>query len=118
MKSFSELPGASVDDDEEALKKAFRTALKAHHPDLHPGDPGAPARFRDVVAANARLREAKQRAAYDRQLERERQQFQLTLQRHQHRKRMHTISAVAAAGTLIGGYGLFALMPTTTIVEI
>src|SRR5258708_24471553 len=118
MKSLRELLGASADDDEEALKKAFRTALKAHHPDLHPGDPDAPARFRDVVPANARLREAKERAAYDRQLERERQQFQLTLQRQQRRKRMHRISAVAAVGALIGGYGLFALMPTTTIVEI
>ncbi len=118
MKSFRELIGASADDDEEALKKAFRAALKAHHPDLHPGDPDAPSRFRDVLAANARLREAKQRAAYDRQLERERQQFQLTLQRQQRRKRMRTISAVAAVGALIGGYGLFALMPTTTIVEI
>ena len=126
MKSFCEPLGASADDDEEALKKAFRTALKAHHPDLHPGDPDAPARFRDVVAANARLREAKQRAAYDRQLERERQQFQLTLQRQQRsklqrqqrRKRMRAIGAVAAVGALIGGYGLFALVPTTTTVEI
>jgi tetratricopeptide (TPR) repeat protein len=126
MKSFCELLGASADDDEEALKKAFRTAVKAHHPDLHPGDPDAPARFRDVLAANARLREAKQRAAYDRQLERERQQFQLTLQRQQRsklqrqqrRKRMRTIGAVAAVGALIGGYGVFAPMPTTTTVEI
>jgi tetratricopeptide (TPR) repeat protein len=118
MKSFRELPGASMDDDEEALKKAFRTALKAHHPDLNPGDPAAPARFRDVVAANARLREAKQRADYDRQRKRERQQFQLTLQRQQRRKGMRTIRAVVAVGALIGGYGLFALMPTSTIVEI
>jgi tetratricopeptide (TPR) repeat protein len=126
MKSFCELLGASADDDEEALKKAFRTAVKAHHPDLHPGDPDAPARFRDVLAANARLREAKQRAAYDRQLERERQQFQLTLQRQQlsklqrqqRWKRMRTTSAVAAVGALIGGYGLFAPMPTTTTAEI
>jgi tetratricopeptide (TPR) repeat protein len=118
MKSFRELPGASADDDEEALKRAFRTALKAHHPDLHPGDPDAPSRFRDVVAANARLREAKHRAAYDRQRQRERQQFQLTLQRQQRRKRMRTISAVAGVGALVGGYGLFALIPTTTIVEI
>src|SRR5262249_41341306 len=118
MKSFCEPLGASADDEEEALKKAFRTALKAHHPDLHPRDPDDPARFRDFVAANARLREAKQRAAYDWQLERERQQFQLMLQRQRRRKRMRTINAVAAVGALIGGYGLLALMPTTTIVEI
>src|SRR5882672_11093541 len=127
MKSFCELLGASADDDEEALKKAFRTAVKAHHPDLHPGDPDAAARFRDILDANARLRVAKQRAAYDQQLKRERQQFQLTLQRHQRtklqlqrqqRKRMRTIGAVAAVGALIGGYGVFAPVPTTTTVEI
>ena len=125
MKSFCELLGASADDDEEAHKKAFRTAVKAHHPDLHPGDPDAASRFRDILDANARLRVAKKRAAYDQQLKRERQQFQLTLQRHQrtklqrqHRKRMRTIGAVAAVGALIGGYGVFAPVPTTTTVEI
>jgi prepilin-type processing-associated H-X9-DG protein len=125
MRSFCELPGASADDDEEALKKAFRTAVKAHHPDLHPGDPDAAARFRDILDANARLRVAKQRAAYDQQLKRERQQFQLTLQRRQRtklqrqqRKRMCTIGAVAAVGALIGGYGVLAPVPTTTTVEI
>src|SRR5713226_3943135 len=129
MKSFCELLGASADDNAEALKKAFRTAVKAHHPDLHPGDPDAASRFRDILDANARLRVAKKRAAYDQQLKRERQQFQLTLQRHQrtklqlqlqrqHRKRMRTIGAVAAVGALIGGYGVFAPVPTTTTVEI
>ncbi len=119
MKSFCELLGASADDDEEAHKKAFRTAVKAHHPDLHPGDPDAASRFRDILDANARLRVAKKRAAYDQQLKRERQQFQLTvqrqqrskLQRQQRRKRMRKVGAVAAVGALIGGYGLFAPMP-------
>jgi hypothetical protein len=34
MKSLYELP--SVDDDAEALKKVFRKAVNAQHPDLHP----------------------------------------------------------------------------------
>jgi hypothetical protein len=34
MKSFYQLLGASEDDDAEPLKKAFRNAVKAHHPDL------------------------------------------------------------------------------------
>jgi curved DNA-binding protein CbpA len=128
MKSFYELLGGSADDDAEALKKAFRKAVRAHHPDLHPGDPDAASRFQQIVAANSLLRDAKQRATYDRLLRLERQQFQLTLERQQLRselerqqlrlKRMRTIVAVAAVGALVGGYGLFASMPTTTIVEI
>jgi tetratricopeptide (TPR) repeat protein len=128
MKSLYELLGASADDNAEALQKAFRKAVKAHHPDLHPSDPDAPLRFMQIVAANALLRDAKQRAHYDRLLQLERQQFRLTLEpqqlpskleRQQLRlKRMRTTVAVAAIGGLVGGYGLFAPMPTTAIVEI
>jgi curved DNA-binding protein CbpA len=58
--------------DAEALKKAFRKAVKANHPDLHPDDPNAPLQFQQIVAANALLRDAKQRATYNRLLELER----------------------------------------------
>src|SRR5260370_40994993 len=88
MKSFCELLGASADDNAEALKKAFRAAVKAHHPDLHPGDPDAPELFRQVIAANALLRDAKQRVTYDRGLQLERQQFQLKLECHQLRSKL------------------------------
>src|SRR5262249_21345663 len=128
MKSFYELLGASADDDAEALKKAFRKAVKAHHPDLHPTDPDAPLRFRQIVAANALLRDAKQRATYGRMPQLERQQFRLEvecqhlrskLERERLRlKRMRTTVAVAAVAAMLGGYGLFAPMPTTAIVEI
>lgn len=37
-KSLYDLLGARADDDADALKKAFRKAVKVHHPDLHPGD--------------------------------------------------------------------------------
>src|SRR5215475_1207831 len=121
MKSLYELLGANADDDAEALKKAFRKAVKAHHPDLHPGDPDAPSRFQQVVAANALLRDAKQRAAYDRLLQLKRQQFQLTPERQQLRsklerqqlrlKRIRITVAVAA----VGGYALFAAMPTAIV---
>ncbi len=126
MKLFYELLGASADDDEEALKKAFRKAVKAHHPDLHPDDPDAPARFREIIAAHALVRDAKQRATYDRLLQVERQKFQSTVARHQLRSKlahqrlkvMGATAAVAAVGALVGGYGLFASMPTIAIVEI
>jgi tetratricopeptide (TPR) repeat protein len=125
MKSLYELLGASADDDADALKKAFRGAVKVHHPDLHPGDPDAPERFREIIAAHALLRDPKQRATYDRLLQLERQQFQLKVERHQARsklahqqvrlKRMRAIAVVAAVGALVGGYGLFSHMSTTPV---
>jgi tetratricopeptide (TPR) repeat protein len=128
MTSLYDLIGARADDDAEALKRAFREAVKAHHPDLHAGDPDAPLRFMQIVAANAVLRDAKQRASYDWLLQLEpqrfrqkleRQQIQLKLERQQLRlKRMRAAFAVGAVGALVGGYGLFALMPTTSVVEI
>ncbi len=128
MKSHYDLLGAGAYDDAEALQKAFRKAVKAHHPDLHPSDPDAPLRFRQIVAANALLRDAKQRATYDRILQLERQQFQLKLECQQLRsklgrqqlrsKRIRTTVAVAAVGALVGGYALFAPIPTTAVVEI
>jgi hypothetical protein len=72
MKSYYELLGASADDDADALKKAFRKAVKAHHPDLHPDDPAAAERFTKIIAANACLRDAKARATYDLLLQLER----------------------------------------------
>jgi tetratricopeptide (TPR) repeat protein len=128
MKSLYELLGASADADAEALKKAFRKAVKTHHPDLHPDDPDAVERFREIIAANALLRDAKQRATYDWLLQRERERFQLTLRRQSLRaklacqrlrsKRIRTIAVIAAVSVLIGGYGLWAIMPTTSNVRI
>jgi tetratricopeptide (TPR) repeat protein len=128
MKSYYELLGASADDNADALKKAFRKAVKTHHPDLHPNDPGAVERFREIIAANALLRDAKQRATYDRLLQLERECFRLTLAREQLRsklahqqlrsKRMRTIAVIAAVSGLIAGYGLWAIMPLTGNVEI
>jgi curved DNA-binding protein CbpA len=61
MKSLYDLICASANDDAEALKKAIRNAVKARHPDLHPNDPEAAERFRQVIAANALLRDATRR---------------------------------------------------------
>src|SRR5215470_9078465 len=108
MTSLYDLIGARESDDADALKKAFRNAVKEHHPDLHPGDPDAPERFRQLIAANALLRDAKQRATYDRVLQLERQQFRL--------RRMRTTAVVAAVGALVGGYALFSPLSTIAIV--
>jgi tetratricopeptide (TPR) repeat protein len=125
MKSFYRLLDAHEDDDADALKTAFRRAVKAHHPDLHPGDPDAAERFRQIIAAHTLLRDAKRRATYDRLLLLERQQFQLKLECQQLRsklarqqarlKRMRATAAIAALGALVGGYGLFSHMSRTTM---
>jgi tetratricopeptide (TPR) repeat protein len=128
MMSLYDLLGARADDDEHAIKKAFRTAVKAHHPDLNPGDPDAALRFRRIITASAILRDATQRAAYDHLLEIERQQIKLRLDnqrlklQHQRRqiwwKRIGSTAAVAAVGGLICAYGLFMPMPTTAIIAV
>jgi tetratricopeptide (TPR) repeat protein len=128
MTSLYDLLGAREDDDADALKKAFRTAVKAYHPDLHPDDPDALDRFRQIIAANALLGDAKQRASYDRLLQLERKQFQSRLEcyhlqskleRQRHRlTRMRAAAAVAAVGALLVGYGLLLPLSTTAIVAI
>ena len=75
MKTVYDLLGIRPDADAETVKKAFRKAAKLHHPDHHPGDPDAPSRFRQIAAANAILRDAKWRAAYDQRLALERQRI-------------------------------------------
>jgi tetratricopeptide (TPR) repeat protein len=75
--------------------------------------------LRELIAAHALLREAKQRATYDRLRQLDRQKFQLTLARQQLRwNRMRATAAVAAVGALVGGYWLFAPIPTIAIMEI
>jgi tetratricopeptide (TPR) repeat protein len=127
MKSLYDMISASAADDAEALNQAFREAVKAHHPDLHPDDPDAPLRFRQIIAANALLRDAKQRATNDRIRQLERLQFQLRIECDHLRsklecqlrsKRIRTTVAVVVVGALASGYGLFAPLPTTTVVSI
>jgi tetratricopeptide (TPR) repeat protein len=127
MKSLYDLLGARENDDADALKKAFRKAVKAHHPDLHPNDPPAVERFTEIIAANALLRDGKRRATYDRLLQLERESFQLRLRRDQLRskllrqqlflKRMRTIAVIAAVSALIGGYVVWATMPSDVRIE-
>ncbi len=69
-----ELLGALPEDDADGLRRAFRKAAKANHPDNNPGDPDAPQRFRRVVRAHVILNDERQRATYDSLLARVHQQ--------------------------------------------
>jgi hypothetical protein len=64
-RTLYDLLGASQLDDTERLKDAFRKAVKANHPDLHPNDPDAAMRLSGIVRAYAILRDPHERASYD-----------------------------------------------------
>ncbi len=65
MDTLYDLLGALPRDDAEALRVAFRKAVKGAHPDLRPDDPEAAIRFRQIVRANDILLDKDQRAVYD-----------------------------------------------------
>jgi hypothetical protein len=48
------------------IVRAYRRLARASHPDAHPGDPAAEARFRLVTLAYQVLADPRRRAAYDR----------------------------------------------------
>ena len=60
-----EILGVDKGADEETLKKAYRAMAKKYHPDLHPDDPEAEAKFKEVNDAYSILSDPQKRAAYD-----------------------------------------------------
>ena len=50
-KDFYKILGVSKDVSDADLKKAYRKLAKENHPDLHPGDAAAEARFKDISEA-------------------------------------------------------------------
>jgi curved DNA-binding protein CbpA len=119
MKTLYDLLGARADEDAEGLRDAFRKAAKANHPDLHAGDPDAPIRFRQIVEAYDILRDAEQRAVYDRLLKFARERLRRRLKSTaSYLVRSIVSDAVAVVGLAIvlgGGYTLFAYVSKTPI---
>jgi curved DNA-binding protein CbpA len=81
VQTLYELLGALPDDDADGLRKAFRKAAKANHPDNNPGDSDAAQRFRRIVRAHVILNDERQRATYDSLLARAHQQRALNSKR-------------------------------------
>ena len=50
-RDYYEVLGVNKNASEEDLKKAFRKAAKSCHPDLHPDDKEAEARFKELNEA-------------------------------------------------------------------
>jgi len=58
--------GVPRDATPEAIKKAYRTLARKHHPDVNPGDKKAELKFKEVQQAYDILSDAEKRALYDR----------------------------------------------------
>jgi molecular chaperone DnaJ len=65
-RDFYETLGVSRTATEAELKSAFRKAAMQCHPDRHPGDKQAEARFKEINEAYQYLSDPQKRAAYDR----------------------------------------------------
>lgn len=64
-KDFYAVLGVSKDVSDAELKKVYRRLAREFHPDAHPGDAGAEARFKEISEAYSVLSDPEQRQEYD-----------------------------------------------------
>ena len=64
-RDYYEVLGVKKDADDATLKKAYRDLAKKYHPDLHPGDKEAEAKFKEASEAYAVLSDPEKRKMYD-----------------------------------------------------
>ena len=65
VESFYAALGVDVDADDATVRRAYREAVKEHHPDVS-DDPAAEQRFKQLTTARDVLLDADERARYDR----------------------------------------------------
>ena len=63
-RDYYEVLGLQKGASEEEIKKAYRKLAKQYHPDLHPGDKEAEAKFKEVNEAAQVLGDPEKRAKY------------------------------------------------------
>ena len=67
-KNYYEILGVDSKATQAEIKSAYRKLVKQYHPDLHPNDPNAAAKFKEINEANEVLSDEQKRAAYDYEL--------------------------------------------------
>ena len=65
-RDYYEVLGVSREAGEDEIKRAYKRLAKQYHPDLHPGDPEAEEKFKEVNEAYEVLSDGDKRDKYDR----------------------------------------------------
>lgn len=68
-KNHYETLGVDKKATQDEIKSQYRKLVKQYHPDLHPNDPVAAAKFKEINEANEILSDPQKRAQYDYELE-------------------------------------------------
>jgi curved DNA-binding protein CbpA len=116
MKTLYDLLGALPSDDAEDLRAAFRKAVKGAHPDIHPDDPDAALKFREIVRANEILIDDEQRAAYDHLLQlAHREASKQAIAVRVHRAASVVLAFATVSVVTAGSYLLFTQVPAASL---
>ena len=66
---YYKILGVDRKASQDEIKSSYRKLVKQYHPDLHPNDPEAAARFKEINEANEVLSDPKKRQQYDFELD-------------------------------------------------